>query len=141
MGIDFTPLFAAPWYVQVHAICALTAFVLGGIQFAAPKGTLPHKTLGMIWVGLMTAVTVSSGFILRPPVEGGTFFDRLSFIHIFTVVTAFGIVSGMRRIIKGGADFKNHWMPFLGIYIGGLVVAGALAFSPGRIMHQVVFGG
>ncbi|MEO1659200.1 MAG: hypothetical protein AAFR65_15940 [Pseudomonadota bacterium] len=140
MSIDFAPLYAAPWYIQIHAISAMAAFVLGGIQFAAPKGTLPHKTLGIIWVGLMSAVTISSAFILGPPVEGGTFFDRLSFIHIFTLITAYGIYGGLRFLIAGSPALKNHWKPFLGIYIGGLVVAGAFAFTPGRIMHQIVFG-
>jgi uncharacterized membrane protein len=28
----------------------------------------------------------------------------------------------------------------IGTYIGGLLIAGSLAFMPGRIMHTVVFG-
>jgi uncharacterized membrane protein len=28
----------------------------------------------------------------------------------------------------------------LGVYFGGILIAGALAFAPGRIMHQIVFG-
>jgi uncharacterized membrane protein len=28
----------------------------------------------------------------------------------------------------------------LGVYVGGLLIAGTLAFLPGRIMHGVVFG-
>jgi uncharacterized membrane protein len=27
-----------------------------------------------------------------------------------------------------------------GVYVGGILVAGALAFMPGRVMHQMVFG-
>ena len=58
MSLD--PLFAAPLVVQVHAFAAMAAFVLGIVQFAAPKGTLPHRTLGYIWVGLMLVVAASS---------------------------------------------------------------------------------
>jgi uncharacterized membrane protein len=28
----------------------------------------------------------------------------------------------------------------LGLYFGGLILAGALAFLPGRLMHRVLFG-
>ena len=28
----------------------------------------------------------------------------------------------------------------LGVYIGGILIAGSLTFLPGRIMHAVVFG-
>ena len=63
---------AAP-AIPLHAFAALTAFVLGVVQFAAPKGTLPHRRIGWIWVGLMAAVAVSSFWIhqirLVGPVE------------------------------------------------------------------------
>ena len=36
---------------------------------------------------------------------------------------------------------KFHSRPFRGMFIFGLIVAGALAFLPGRIMHEVAFGG
>ena len=41
----------------------MSAFVLGLVQFAGPKGTLPHRTLGWIWVLLMAAVAASSFWI------------------------------------------------------------------------------
>jgi uncharacterized membrane protein len=33
-----------------------------------------------------------------------------------------------------------HKRAMLGVYIGGLLIAGTLAFLPGRIMHQIAFG-
>ncbi|MEM6913991.1 MAG: hypothetical protein AAF511_08435 [Pseudomonadota bacterium] len=78
---------------------------------------------------------------MGPPLEDGGVLGRLSFIHVFTVVTALGIIDGLRHLLGRRARVKLHWKPFLGIYIGGLVIAGAFAFSPGRIMHEVVFGG
>jgi uncharacterized membrane protein len=44
--MSLEPLFAAPVVVQIHAFAAMAAFVLGIVQFSAPKGTLPHRTLG-----------------------------------------------------------------------------------------------
>ena len=43
--------------------------------------------------------------------------------------------------MRGGPTLKYHARPFIGIFVGGLVIAGAFAFMPGRIMHEVVFGG
>lgn len=135
------PLLDAPLIVQVHAFAAMAAFALGAIQFLAPKGTLPHRTLGLVWIVLMAAITVSSAMIQHPVEPGDPFWERFSFIHIFTVLTAYGLVGGVLALLRGGPGLKNHSKPFTGIFIGGLIVAGALAFLPGRIMHQVAFGG
>jgi uncharacterized membrane protein len=43
----------------------MAAFALGLVQFAAPKGTLPHRTVGWIWVGLMAIVAAWSGLGAR----------------------------------------------------------------------------
>lgn len=61
MSLD--PLLAAPAVIQVHAVAAMAAFVLGIVQFAAPKGTLPHRTLGWVWVGLLAVVSASAFWI------------------------------------------------------------------------------
>jgi len=141
IAMSLQPLLDAPWIIQIHAFSAMTAFVLGVIQLAAPKGTLPHKGLGLVWVLLMSVITVSSAFIVRPTEPGDPFWARFTYIHIFTVTTAFGVVSGVYLLLAGGANLKKHSGPFIGIFIGGLIVAGALAFLPGRIMHAVAFGG
>lgn len=135
------PLLSAPWVVQIHAFSAMGAFFLGVIQFSAPKGTMPHKTLGALFIILMILVTVSSIFI-RPAIDPGLpFLQWFGPIHIFTGVTAFGLVGGIYWLRKGGPTLHRHSRPFLGIFIGGLIVAGALAFLPGRIMNSVLFGG
>lgn len=46
--MSLAPLFAAGPIVTVHAFAAMAAFVLGSVQLLAPKGTLPHRTLGYI---------------------------------------------------------------------------------------------
>lgn len=139
MSLD--PLLQAPLIVQVHAFSAMAAFVLGLLQIVAPKGTLPHKWLGALWIVLMTVITVSAAFIFRPGTEGAPFWERLSIIHIFIPITAFGIISGLRLLARGGPSLKRHSRPFISVFLGGLIIAGVLAFLPGRIMHQVAFGG
>ncbi len=139
--MSLEPLLSAPWVIQVHAFGAIAAFLLGVVQLSAPKGTLPHRTLGVVWVLIMVAVVVSSIFI-RPAINPATpFLQWFGPIHAFTVLTAVGIVIGVSRILKGGPNLKRHSGPFIGMFLGGLVVAGALAFLPGRIMNEVMFGG
>jgi uncharacterized membrane protein len=61
--MSLAPLLNAAPAIPLHAFAAVAAFVLGIVQFAAPKGTLPHRTLGWIWVILMAAVAISSFWI------------------------------------------------------------------------------
>lgn len=139
--MSLEPLFAAPWIIQVHAFAAMAAFVLGVVQFAAPKGTLPHKTLGGVWVVLMATIIISSIFI-RPLVYPGLpLLQWFGPIHIFTIISSFGLIQGLLLLMRGGGALKYHSRPFRAIFIGGIVIAGAFAFLPGRIMHDVVFGG
>lgn len=138
--MSWQPLLDAPWVIQVHAFAAMAAFFLGVVQFTAPKGTLPHRTLGVVWVLLMAAVTVSSIFIRPSLYPGLPLIQWFSFIHIFTVITTVGLIGGVTHILVSGPNLKKHKGPFLGIFIGGLVIAGAFAFLPGRIMYKVVFG-
>ncbi|MEZ5922307.1 MAG: hypothetical protein R3C60_13290 [Parvularculaceae bacterium] len=136
------PLLSAPWVIQVHVAGAMLGLLLGVLQFLAPKGTLPHKTIGVFWIVILSTVAVTSIFV-RPSIKPGLpFFQWFSFIHIFTVITFYGLAQGMLFLVRGGKNLKMHSRPFLGIFIGGLIVAGILAFAlPGRIMHKVVFGG
>jgi uncharacterized membrane protein len=48
--MSLQPLLDAVTPIPLHALAAMAAFVLGVVQLAAPKGTLPHRTLGWIWV-------------------------------------------------------------------------------------------
>ncbi len=45
---------------NLHAFAAIAAFGLGAVQLAAPKGTLPHRTIGWFWVALMVTVAATS---------------------------------------------------------------------------------
>jgi len=76
------PLLSAPQPIPVHAIAALVAMVLGGLQLWGPKGTRNHRTLGYIWVGLM-AIVAFSGFFIHVLKLVGPF----SPIHLLSVLT------------------------------------------------------
>jgi hypothetical protein len=59
--MSLAPLLDAPPAIPLHALAAVAAFALGIVQFAAPKGTLPHRTVGWIWVGLGSISFACSG--------------------------------------------------------------------------------
>src|SRR3954469_5106507 len=82
--MSLEPLLAAPLSTQVHAFAAMAAFGLGAVQLAAPKGTLPHRTIGWLWVALMVTVAASSFWIHDLRVWGRWSPIQLS---IFTLAT------------------------------------------------------
>jgi uncharacterized membrane protein len=79
-----TPLLDAAPAIPLHAFAAMGAFVLGLVQFAAPKGTLPHRTIGWIWVGLMAAVAISSSWIHQIRLVGP--WSPIHLLSIFVLV-------------------------------------------------------
>src|SRR4029078_4298719 len=77
-------IFSATLVVQLHAFAAMAAFALGLVQFAAPKGTLPHRTLGWIWVSLMLVGALSSFSINEIRLLGP--FSPIHLLSIYTLV-------------------------------------------------------
>ena len=80
--MSLAPLLSAEPAIQLHAFTAMAAFALGAVQLSAPKGTLPHRTAGWVWVALMVIVAVSSFFIHDLRV-----WDAWSPIHLLSVFT------------------------------------------------------
>jgi len=132
--MSLAPLLQAEPVIQIHAFAAIGAFALGLIQFAAPKGTLPHRTIGWIWVALMAMIALSSFFIHEIKLVGP--FSPIHLLTIFTLVMLPLAVLHARR-----HNVKRHRGAMISIFVGALVIAGAFTFVPGRIMHAVVFGG
>ncbi len=82
--MSLAPLLDAAPAIPLHAFAAMAAFLLGLVQFAAPKGTLPHRTIGWIWVALMAAVAASSFWIHQIRLVGP--FSPIHLLSIFTLV-------------------------------------------------------
>ena len=125
--------FQAPWHIQLHALSALAAPGVGTVQFTAPKGTIPHRTLGYVFVALMVTVAVTALFIRQ--INEGSF----SLIHIFVPLTLFGVVELSVRA-RRGLTAKHRWSA-LGLFFGALIIPGLFSFAPGRLMWHVAFGG
>lgn len=132
--MSLAPLFAAGPVVTVHAFAAMAAFMLGSVQLLAPKGTLPHRMLGYVWVMLMLAAISTSFFIYDIRMWG-----PFSWIHILSLAALFGLVSLVREARRH--DVREHKKSAILLFFGALVIAGGFTFMPGRAMHAVLFGG
>jgi uncharacterized membrane protein len=132
MSLD--PLVAAPLVVQVHAFTAMAAFALGIIQLAGPKGTLPHRTMGYVWVGLMLLVATSSFAI-----HGMRQWGRFSTIHLLSVMVL--VLVPLALLAARRHHVGTHCWAMIGLFAGALVIAGGFTLLPGRLMHRALFGG
>ncbi len=130
--MNFEPFISAGWVIQLHTIFAIVAFVLGGTIFLKRKGSKTHRSMGKLWVLLMLIVALSSFFISELRVWGA-----YSPIHLISVFTIISLVLAIRAVRVGRIDAHQNTMR--GIYLGGLVVAGALSFLPGRMLHRMFF--
>jgi uncharacterized membrane protein len=83
---------------------------------------------------LATAVITLS----MPAEVGPRYLNRFGFIHLFSVMALFGVPSAYLAARHG--YIKAHRAAMLGLYIGGILIAGAFAFSPGRMLHAWLFG-
>ena len=131
--MSLAPLLDATPAVPLHAFAAMSAFVLGLVQFAAPKGTLPHRTLGWIWVLLMACVAVSSFWIHQIRLIG-----PWSPIHLLSIFTLTVLPLAVWRAHRHRV--ADHRLMMIALFSGALVVAGLFTLMPGRIMHAVAFG-
>ena len=130
--MNWQPLFAAPPPIAAHALLALSAFVVGGAQFALPKGTLRHRVMGYGWVLMMLAVATSS-FGIRTLNPG-----HFSFVHVIAIYTL--VMLPVAVLHARRHNVRRHAWAMVGLFAGALLIAGAFTLVPGRIMHGVVFG-
>ncbi|MDE5443415.1 DUF2306 domain-containing protein [Bradyrhizobium sp. CSA207] len=127
------PLLEAAPAIPLHAFAAMIAFGLGLVQFAAPKGTLPHRTIGWIWVALMAAVAASSFWIHQIRLVG-----PFSPIHLLSIFTLVMLPLAVWRAHTHRVT--DHRRIMILLFAGALVVAGLFTLVPGRIMHRAIFG-
>ena len=76
--------------IPSHAITALLAVIIGGIQLASAKGTRQHQLLGYVWVSMMMYVSISSFFISEIQLWGA-----FSPIHLLSAWTVFTLCTGV----------------------------------------------
>lgn len=126
------PLLATPLSVQIHVAAAVAGLVVGAAIFLLPKGTGFHRLLGWTWVSAMIVVAATSIAMIAD------FRTGINALHAFTAVTVISLWGGLSGIRRG--NVRRHAASMVGLYVGGLIIAGVFAFIPGRTMWQVFFG-
>jgi uncharacterized membrane protein len=122
----------APLAVQIHLTAVTTALVIGVILLIGLKGAFKNRALGRAWVLAMGAAAVSSLFIRD---INRSHFSLIHLLSGWTIIALpIAIVAARRHKVYIHARFMT------GLFTGGLLLAGALAFMPGRLMWRLVFG-
>jgi len=129
---DWALLARQPWVIQLHIAAALAALLLGTVQLVGIKGTGVHRLIGWSWVVAMFTVAVSSLFIRQ--INPGSF----SLIHLLSGWTLIALPMALFAVRRG--RIASHARGMTWTFIGGLIVAGAFTFLPGRLMWAVFFG-
>jgi len=128
--MDFTPIAEAPLAVQIHLATIIPAFFLGTwLIFFSRKGASAHRVIGASYLALMTITATAAIFIPR---------GRISFFYLFVVLTYFSVFRAIWFVRK--KNIHGHKRAMVGLYVGGLLIAGGLTFLPGRMMYRLFFG-
>jgi uncharacterized membrane protein len=120
----------------LHLATVVPAFFIGVFQLLRRKGTPGHKLLGKIYMVLMLATAFIT--LAMPAEVGPRFLNHFGVIHIFSLLALFSVPTAYIAARRG--DIKAHRYAMIGLYVGGILIAGAFAFSPGRMLHQWLFG-
>lgn len=130
------PALTASLPIRIHLATVIPAFALGTyLIIVSRKGAPIHRTLGYVYLTLMSITAVAALFIHEVNPSGPFGF---SLIHLFvplTVFSVYGAISGART-----HNIKRHRGAMIGLYVGGLLIAGGLTFLPGRVMYRIFFG-
>lgn len=119
-----------------HLATVLPAFAIGTYLLIRRKGTPLHRLLGKLYMLLMLVTAAITLFM--PAAVGPKLFNHFGFIHLFSLLALYSVPSAYLAARRH--DVRTHKGNMIGLYIGGLVIAGGFAFMPGRLLHSWLFG-
>lgn len=121
----------------LHLLTVVPAFVIGGLVLLTRKGTPRHRSLGRVFAALMMVTAAIT--LLIPSAVGPSLLGHFGFLHILSLVVLWSVPAAVFAIRRG--DLPKHRFNMLGVYCGGILIAGGFAFMPGRLLHAWLFGG
>jgi uncharacterized membrane protein len=134
--LDLKPILEAPLAVKIHLATVLPAFAIGTwLIFFSRKGAPLHRTLGAVYLVLMTVTAITTLFV-HQLMPHSPFFG-LSPVHLLVPLTFFAVVSALWAARRH--DVSGHRRAMIMLYAGGMLIAGGLTLLPGRLLHAVFF--
>lgn len=118
-----------------HLLTVLPCVVMGGLLFFMKKGTMIHKGIGRVYLILMVITGIITLFM--PAQVGPTLLGHFGWIHSFSVLTLYSAPRAYFAIRAG--NVRTHQYSMIGLYVGGIIIAGAFTFAPGRYLHELFF--
>ena len=121
--------------MYLHLITVVPCVFIGGFLLFTSKGKNRHRTLGKIYMILMTITALVS--LWMPAKVGGNIFGHFGWIHAFSFLTLYTVPTALIAIKKG--KVKSHQRKMILLYVGAIVIAGGFTLVPGRYLHDVFF--
>jgi uncharacterized membrane protein len=111
------------------------ASILGVLLLVNKKGTASHRRIGKYYMMLMLTTAVVA--LLMPAKVGPVFLGHFGFIHLFCVLVLYAVPTAYFAARKG--ELAKHKYNMIGVYLGGILIAGAFTLMPGRLLHKWLF--
>ena len=126
-------------YLQLayfHLGTVFPAFLIGTYLLFNSKGRNIHKLFGKIYMVLM--LLTASVTLFMSAIVGPTLLNHFGFIHLFSLLVFYSVPTAYFATRNG--NIAKHKSSMLGLYIGGLLIAGSFTLMPGRLLHVWFFG-
>jgi len=127
------------WYKTlslIHLATIAPAFLMASFIMVTKKGTKLHKSIGRIYMVLMLFTALIT--LLMSAQVGPRLFNHFGFIHLLSALVLYEVPIAYWAIKNG--NVKRHKQAMIGLYIGGLIIAGGFTLIPGRMLGNLLFG-
>ena len=126
-------------YLQLanaHLATVVPAFLIGTWLMLRRKGTPGHRALGKLYMLLMLITAVTTLFM--PAEVGLQLFSHFGWIHSFSLLTLYSVPVAWFAVQRH--NIEAHRQAMIGLYVGGILIAGGFTLAPGRMLHGWLFG-
>lgn len=127
---------AASLAIKMHLVTVVSAAAVGLFLMLRIKGTRIHKQLGWYYMAAMFITGLVTLTIPRAPF--GPHIGPFGPLHLFSLTALVGVPAALLAARRG--NWGLHGRIMAGLFVGGIGIAGLGAFTPGRLMYQVLFG-
>lgn len=119
----------------IHLATVLPAFIIGTVLLFSRKGTEAHRKYGKVYLVLMLLTGAVTLFM--PAEVGPRFMGHFGYLHSLSLLTLFTVPTAYFAAKNHNVSLHRNCM--IGLYAGGILIAGSFALMPGRLLHGWIF--